>query len=80
MKRFICWYAFRGQETEGQLSLEKPVIIEAVDMAEAMWKWHHLSCPDWGKVFHNDDLEAYRKKGDFTGWGHWCEELANKNS
>lgn len=76
MKRFICWYAYRGMETEGKLSLTEPVIIKAVDMAEAMWKWHHMDCPDWGKRFYNDDLEAYRKKGEFTGWGCWCEELA----
>ena len=76
MKRFICWYAYQGMETEGNLSLKEPVIIKAVDMAEAMWKWHHMDCPDWGKRFYNDDIEAYRKKGEFTGWGCWCEELA----
>jgi len=76
MKRFICWYAYQGMETEGQLRLEEPVIIKAVDIAEAMWKFHHMKTPDWGKLFHNDDIEAYRKKDDFTGWGWWCEELA----
>ncbi len=77
MKRFICWYAYQGMETEGQLRLEEPKIIEATDIAEAMWKWHHMSDPEWGNEFYNNDLEAYRKKGEFTGWGCWCEELAN---
>lgn len=76
MKRFICWYAYQGMETEGRLQLEEPKIIKAVDKAEAMWKWHHMSNPEWGKEFYNDDIEAYRKEGVFTGWGCWCEELA----
>jgi hypothetical protein len=77
MKRFICWYAYQGMETEGDLVLMEPAIIKAVDIAEAMWKYHHKFTPDWGKMFYNDDLEEYRKKGEFTGWGFWCEELAN---
>jgi hypothetical protein len=77
MKRFICWYAYRGMETEGHVSLQEPVIIEAVDMAEAMWKWHHMADPNWGAKFHNGSLDEYRSKGQFTGWGCWCEELAN---
>jgi len=76
MKRFICWYAYKGMETEGRLELEEPEIIEGIDMAEAMWKWHHKSDPKWGVKFYNNDLEAYRKEGSFTGLGHWCEELA----
>lgn len=77
MKRFICWYAYKGMETEGQLVLQEPVIVKAEDIAEAMWKWHHLSDPNWGNKFYNGSLDAYRAKGEFTGWGCWCEELAN---
>lgn len=80
MKRFICWYAYQGMETEGRLEVEEPVIIEAVDMAEAMWKWHHRIFPDWGEMFYDGDFEAYRKEGNFTGWGHCCEELVSKES
>ena len=76
MKRFICWYAYQGMETEGAIVIKEPVIIEAKDVAEAMWLWHHRDTPDWGKRFYNDDIEEYRKKGQFTGWGCWCEELA----
>ena len=77
MKTFICWYAYQGMETEGKLALEKPEIINAVDMAEAMWNYHNILTPYWGKTFYDNDLEKYRSKGEFTGWGFWCKELAN---
>jgi hypothetical protein len=80
MKKFICWYAYKGMETEGRLDLEEPVIIDAVDMAEAMWKWHHRKTPDWGEKFYDGDIEKYRKKGEFTGWGCWCKELATDDN
>lgn len=78
MRRFICWYSYKGMETEGLLSLTEPVIIEAFDIAEAMWKWHHMSDPNWGNKFYDNDIEKYRKAGEFTGWGCWCEELLIK--
>lgn len=76
MKRFICWYAYKGMETEGRLDLEEPQIIEGIDMAEAMWKWNHRHDREWGNKFYNGNLEEFRRKGEFTGWGSCCEELA----
>lgn len=76
-KRFICWYAFQGMETEGRLELIEPKIFEAEDIAEAMWKYHHSINDKWGEMFYNNDLESYRNKGEFTVWGFNCEELAN---
>lgn len=75
-KKFICWYAYKGMETEGNLRLEEPVIIEAADKAEAMWKWHHKNDSEWGRKFFNNSLDKFRKEGQITGWRHWCKELA----
>jgi len=76
-KRFICWYAYKGMETEGNTVLQEPKIIKAIDKAEAMWEYHHIETLDWGKRFYDDDIEKYRKEAEITGWGFWCEELAN---
>lgn len=77
MKRFICWYAYQGQETEGNTFLEKPEIFTAIDKAEAMWKYRNLLDPEFGDRFYNGNLDEFRKKNNFIGWGFWCEELAN---
>jgi hypothetical protein len=78
MKRFICWYAYSGQETEGRLDLLEPEIFLA-DKAEAMWKYHEFlfkrrkgnNMLDFYK-----DLEDYRARcHHLTGWGFCCEEL-----
>jgi len=76
MKRFICWYAYQGMETEGRLVLEEPKIIDANSVGEATWIWHtkHRNV-DMKDIYGS--YEAYIEKGDFTGWGGWCEELAN---
>lgn len=74
MKRFICWYAYSGMETEGRLDLEEPKIIEADDKANAMWKWHseHRGI---NMIGIHGSYEKFIEKGEFTGWGFWCEEL-----
>lgn len=75
MKRFICWYAYKGMETEGRLDLEEPRIIEAESIAKAMWIWHtKYRNVDMQEIYGS--YEAYLTKGEFTGWGAWCEELA----
>lgn len=48
MRRFICWYAYKGHETEGHLSLEEPQIYNAQDEYEAMWKFHLQRNPKFG--------------------------------
>ena len=75
MKRFICWYAYQGMETEGRLDLEEPKIIEAESVGKAMWIWNtkHRNV-DMKDIYGS--YEAYLNKGEFTGWGQWCEELA----
>lgn len=74
MTKFKCWYDYAGMETEGSRITEEPVIIEAEDVAEAMWKWHHIKSPDWGEKFYGGDIENWRKEERYTGWGCWCEE------
>jgi hypothetical protein len=81
MKRFICWYAYAGHETEGNLYLEEPVIFEAIDEADAMWKYHEKR---FKEKSGNDMREWYKDVDDFrnrceyiTGWGFRCEQLAN---
>ncbi len=75
MKRFICWYAYKGMETEGGLALEEPKIVKANSIGEAMWIWN-TKYRDIDMKGIYGSYEAYLKKGEFTGWGHWCEELA----
>jgi hypothetical protein len=79
MNRYICWYAYKGHETEGRLDLEEPEIFQAVDKAEAMWKYHEfLFRRGKGNNMLNfyKDLDHYRKTCDhITGWGFWCEQL-----
>lgn len=74
MKRFICWYAYKGMETEGRLDLEEPKIIEANSIGEATWKWH-TEHRNVNMIDIYGSYEAYIAKGEFTGWGCWCEEL-----
>ena len=78
MSKFKCWYDYVGMETEGMRVTQDPVFIEAEDIAEAMWKWHHMKTPDWGKRFFNDSLDYYRSRGEFTGWGCWCKEVKDE--
>jgi hypothetical protein len=79
MARFICWYAYKGQETEGRLDLEEPQIFEAVDEAEAMWKFHlhRDKSRGYGKITdHYKDLDDFRERAKpYQGWGLWCEQL-----
>jgi hypothetical protein len=77
MREFICWYAYQGHETEGRLELREPKIFEAEDVAEAMWKYHHVGTPDWGERFYDGDIEKYRAEGEFCVWGFRCRELKN---
>ena len=75
-KRFICWYAYSGMETEGRVELLEPKIIEAEDKAEAMWIWNITYRKiDMGDIY--ESLSKFRNSGEVTGWGFWCEELAN---
>lgn len=74
MKRFVCWYAFKGMETEGHLATEPLMIFEAEGIAEAMWKYHGALDSEWQDKFYNGDLEKYKVEGTFTGWGFCCEE------
>jgi hypothetical protein len=65
-------------ETEGHLRLHEPQIYEAVDMAEAMWKYHEYlfsiregnDMREWYK-----DVDDFRARGEHTGWGFACEQL-----
>ena len=79
MKEFICWYAYKGHETEGRLDMHEPQIYEADDMAGAMWQFHeHLYLNREGGNFKEwyDNVEDYRETCEnITGWGWWCREL-----
>jgi hypothetical protein len=79
MKRFICWYAYKGHETEGNLSLKEPQIYISVDEAGAMWQYHEYLF----RIGEGNDMKEYYKDVDdfrerndnITGWGFRCEEL-----
>lgn len=75
MKRFICWYAYRGHETEGSLDIEEPQIITAESVAEAIWTWQ-TKHRNVDMIGIHGSYEAFLAKENFTGWGIWCEELA----
>lgn len=80
---YICWYAYSGHETEGNVFLHEPLITEAVDEAEAMWEYHiHLHSRDktqWDPRRDFKDVDDYRKNDkNITGWGFWCRKLCDE--
>lgn len=76
MRTFICWYAYQGMETEGNVQLQEPAIFDAKDEIEAMWKYHQKLGTN--EVFDKrfPTLEDFREKCEFiTGWGFNCREI-----
>jgi len=78
-RKFICWYAYSGMETEGNLYLNEPQAYDALDVAEAMWKYHnYLYSRGEGNNMREyyKDVDDFRKRAEYiTGWGFRCEEL-----
>lgn len=76
MKKYICWYAYRGMETEGHTRLEEPFLTTAKNKAEALYKYNCYQA--WIK-----NSEPYLKsltehmKSDFNdgGWGNFVMEI-----
>ena len=79
-KEFICWYAYQGHETEGNVFLHEPQIYKASCVAEAMYRYL-IWCGEKGHTGY-DPRKEYKTWKDYekndphiTGWGWWCREL-----
>jgi hypothetical protein len=79
MRRFVCWYAYQGHETEGSLNLLEPQRIQAEDIHDAVWKYFEIQnkrgyLGNLKEIYGS--LDEYRKKCEEPlGWGLNCEEL-----
>ncbi len=77
MKKYICWYAYQGHETEGRLVLDEPECFEANSEAEAIFKylclraWREKREPYYKSL--SEHLESDNNAG---GWGFNVKELA----
>ncbi|MES2287404.1 MAG: hypothetical protein V4547_17050 [Bacteroidota bacterium] len=77
MGKYICWYAYKGHETEGHLHLEEPECFEANSAAEALYKY--LCMRAWREKkepYHKSLTEHMKSEYSSGGWGFMVKELA----
>lgn len=74
-KKYICWYAYSGHETEGRLSLEEPMIFEAESVAEAMWNYHERLGNPMSQYYKS--FKDYSQSDTILCWGYYCKKLAD---
>jgi len=73
---WLCLYQFSGQETEGYLRSEKKFICEAIDRAEALYKYHIWLAFRNSKRPKFESLSEYRKNEYASGgWGYFTYRL-----
>ena len=71
MNKYICWYAYSGQETEGALHLGEPFRCKAENESEALWKYlckEHLGKTT--KPYHKNLSEHMKSESNSGGWGY----------
>lgn len=76
MSKYICWYAYKGHETEGHLQLEEPESFEANSKAEAMYKY--LCFRSWRErkePYHKSLTEHLKSEYNEGGWGFVVRQL-----
>lgn len=76
MKKYICWYAYKGMETEGRTNLQEPQTFEADSPAEALHKYHcYNAFARNQEPYHKTLTEHLKSEFNSGGWGFFVLEL-----
>lgn len=76
MNKYICYYAYVGQETEGEVRLLEPQVFLANNKPEALYKYHCLNAfYDEKEPFHKNLSEHMKSEYKQGGWGYFVLQL-----
>ena len=75
-KKYICWYAYSGHETEGNVNLEEPMTLQAKNKSHALYKYICYTAFKEGKEPYYKTFSEH-DKNDYSegGWGYCVREL-----
>jgi hypothetical protein len=74
--QYIVWYAYRGHETEGGVSLEEPVCLQARSKAEALYKYMcYRAFKDKGEPYYKCLSDHMKSSYNEGGWGYNVKKL-----